>query len=382
MGLHPTRRMPILAAIVGTVLLLATVLDVFENIILPKRLQARFQISPIFYGRSWKPWAALGRRIKDGSKRENFLSYYGPLSLLTLFALWALALVIAFGLLQWSAGLSPTSGRSSLPDDFFLSSTSFFNLLSAPARTAPTRFLMMLESALGFGFLGLLISYLPVLYQSFSRREVGIGMLDARAGSPATAAALLVRQGRSLRKLDQLFQHWEEWSAELLESHLSYPVLAYFRSHHNNQSWLAALTAILDVTALLSLADDNDTLQQAQLTFAMARHAVVDLTTVFDTKPKTPQHDRLTEEAQQILIEWMQKARVPLHFSQPNLNKLNDLRQMYEPYAHALSEYFLMALPPWLPDRMSDNWQRTDWGREATPFSASDPFHTRSEDAA
>jgi hypothetical protein len=374
--------MRILAGIVGVLLLLATLLDVFENIILPKRTQARFQLTAVFYRWSWKPWAALGRRIGHGKKREDFLSFYGPLSLLMLFALWALALVVAFGLLQWSAGLRAGGNRASLPDDFFFSSTSFFNLLSAPAQTAPPRFLMMLESAIGFGFLGLLISYLPVLYQSFSRREVGIAMLDARAGSPATAAALLVRQGCSLRKLDQLFQHWEEWSAELLETHLSYPVLAYFRSHHNNQSWLASVTAVLDASALVSLAEDNDALHQAQLTFAIARHAVVDLTTEFNTKPKSPEQDRLPDASRQDLLDWLQAARVPLQFSDAQLEKLRELRRMYEPYAQTLAEHFLMSLPPWLPDKIKDNWQSTDWGRTATPSSASDPFRADSEEAA
>ncbi|HEU5334856.1 MAG TPA: two pore domain potassium channel family protein, partial [Terriglobales bacterium] len=285
--------MPIIAAIAGTLLLFGTLFDVFENIILPRRMQGRFQLTAIFYRWSWKPWAAAGRRISDGRMRERFLSFYGPLSLLALFALWALSVVVAFGLLQWSAGLQYAPGHTSIFDDFFLSSTSFFSLTAAPAHRAPTRFLMMLESALGFGFLGLLISYLPTLYQSFSRREVGISMLDERAGSPATAAVLLVREGRNLRKLDSLLQRWEEWSAELLETNLSYPALAYFRSHHNNQSWLSSVTAILDASALLTLAQENETLHQAQLTFAMARHALVDMDNVFRAQPRSPCPDRL-----------------------------------------------------------------------------------------
>ncbi|HSB74850.1 MAG TPA: hypothetical protein VLC12_04320 [Terriglobales bacterium] len=374
--------MRVLAAIAGAALLLGTLLDVFENIILPKRMQSRFQLTPVFYRWSWKPWAALGRRIAQGRRRERFLSFYGPLSLLILFAAWALVIVLAFGLLQWAAGLHPTPARHSIANDFFFSSTSFFNLLSAPARSPATRSLMMLESAIGFGFLGLLISYLPVLYRSFSRREVGISMLDARAGSPATAAALLLRHGRNLPKLDRLLEHWEEWSAEVLETHLSYPVLAYFRSHHNNQSWLASLTAVLDASALLSLADDNETLEQAQLTFAMARHAVVDLTTVLNALPRAPSQDRLPDPARDQLLAWLQQGRVPLRFPFSRLEKLRELRAMYEPYAHALEEHFLTALPPWIPEKMVDNWRSTDWGRESTPAASSDPFHSGSGEAA
>jgi hypothetical protein len=111
----------------------------------------------------------------------------------------------------------------------------------------------VLESGTGIGFLAIVISYLPVLYGAFSRREVNISLLDARAGSPPTAAELVRRhvRGQNLEALGQFLRDWEAWSAELMESHLSFPVLCYFRSQHDNQSWLAALTAVLDTCALL-----------------------------------------------------------------------------------------------------------------------------------
>ena len=113
------------------------------------------------------------------------------------------------------------------------------------------RFLVAIESGMGFAFLALVIAYLPALNQSFSRREVSISLLDARAGSPPTASEMFRRHGHDhgMEALRQLLHEWERWSAELLEGHLSYPVLAYFRSQHDNQSWLAALTAILDTCA-------------------------------------------------------------------------------------------------------------------------------------
>src|SRR5262249_24945643 len=137
---------------------------------------------------------------------------------------------------------------------------------------------------------------LPVIYQSFSRREVFISMLDARAGSPPTAAELLRRHGGDQTQggLDTLLRDWEHWSADLLESHLSYPVLAYFRSQHDNQSWLGALTTILDTSALLLAGlQGRSSSSQAKLTFAMARHTVVDLCQVFNAQPDFTRLDRL-----------------------------------------------------------------------------------------
>ena len=104
------------------------------------------------------------------------------------------------------------------------------------------RALAVIEAGLGFGFLGVVIGYLPTIYSSFSRREIEISLLDARAGSPPSATELLARFGNCPQQdmLDQIFNDWERWAAEVLESHLSYPALSFFRSQHNNQSWLGA----------------------------------------------------------------------------------------------------------------------------------------------
>ena len=148
------------------------------------------------------------------------------------------------------------------------------------------RALSVVESGLGFGFLGVVIGYLPTIYSSFSRREIEISLLDARAGSPPSAAELLSRFGNCPQQavLDQIFKDWERWAAEVLESHLSYPALSFFRSQHNNQSWLGALITILDASALVIAGVDGLRNEQAKITFAMARHAVVDLAQVVNAR--------------------------------------------------------------------------------------------------
>ena len=112
------------------------------------------------------------------------------------------------------------------------------------------RALAVAEAGIGFAFLAVVISYLPVFYQAFSKREVTISLLDARAGSPPTAGSLLLRlaPGRNFEALDRFLQEWERFAAEVLESHLSFPLLSYYRSQHDNQSWLAAMTTILDAS--------------------------------------------------------------------------------------------------------------------------------------
>jgi len=306
------------------------------------------------------PTKAVARLIDSPKKRESFLSFFGPLSLLILFALWAASLIIGFGFLYY--------GNTSLETCFYLSGTTFFTLGlgDVTPHTPSERVLAIFESGLGFGFLALIISYLPVIYQAFSKREVTIVLLDARAGSPPTASELLLRHAgpHGLDALLILFRDWEHWSAELLESHISYPVVSYFRSQHTNESWLAALAAILDSTALLIATSDNPCSRQARLTFAMCRHTVADLAQVFFAKPRTAGPDRLSAEQYVRLHAGLAQAGFALRNDDASNSKLKELRDMYEPYLHGLASYLCVELPPWILDsQITENWKTSAWGR-------------------
>jgi len=215
------------------------------------------------------------------------------------------------------------------------------------------------------------IGYIPVVYSSFSRREIQISMLDARAGSPPTAAELLVRlAGRSedpgvdQKVLDEVLRDWERWASELLESQISYPVLTVFRSQHSNQSWLGALTTMLDVTSLLLTGIEGVYPGQAKLTFAVARHAAVDLAQVVNASydPATP--DRLPEAELEALREALAAAGLRLKSDEQAREKLTKLRSMYEPYVHGMARNLMLALPPWRHrEKIRDNWQAGPWDR-------------------
>ena len=233
-----------------------------------------------------------------------------------------------------------------------------------------SRTVTVIEAGCGFGVLALVIGYLPVLYQAFSRREVAISLLDARAGSPPSAVEMLRRHMRDygVQTLNDQLRVWETWAAELMESQLSYPSLGYFRSQHEHQSWLAGLTTILDVCALIITGVDNIPPQQARLTFAMARHAAVDLSQVAYTKPDMHCHVRLPAEDVARLRALLAEAGAPLREGPEAEARLNELRLLYEPYVFALSHRLLMTLPPWLPgDHALDAWRASPW--ELAPAS-------------
>lgn len=362
------RDMRTLVFLAGVAIVLVILWDGFEAVVLPRRVARRLRLVVLVVRLTWRLWATVARRIAAGNRRETYLSYYGPLQLIILLIIWATGLVFGFGLIHWGLGsqLHDPEGPVSLLTDLYVSGTTFFTLGlgDVAPRTWSARVVTVIEAGVGFGFLALVVGYLPVFYNTFAQRETHISLLDEWAGSPPTAGALLVRLARdeSLAALGPFLEKWEHWCGELLESHLSYPILAYFRSQHGNQSWLAALTMILDACAYVQTSLPEGPRRQAWLTFAMARHAVVDLCQVFDAPPVPPPADRLPPADVARLHAMVREASLPAQDGDTATRQLADFRRMYEPYLNALSERLLMPLPGWLPAPAArDNWQRSRW---------------------
>src|SRR5579871_1015572 len=362
--------MKFLIAIAGLFILFVTLWEAFETIILPRRVTRPIRLVRMFYRVTWRFWSSVNRLFRSPKLREAHLSYYGPLSLLGLFATWAFLLILGFAMLHWSAG-SAINVPNQVPTfrtDLYLSGTTFFTLGlgDVTPRTALAKAITVIEGGTGFGFLGLMISYLPTLYGAFSQRELNISLLDARAGSPPTAGELLRRHAQfaSNEALTPYMRDWELWVAQLMESHLSYPVLCYFRSQHDNQSWLAAFAAVLDVSALLIAYGEGTAKWQSQLTFAIARHAVVDLCEVLKVPPKHPAEERLPAKHLARVRSLLVECRASSRCGPSGDKKLAELREMYEPYLNALSRRLLMPLPTWgVSDGDEEKWKHTAWGK-------------------
>jgi hypothetical protein len=346
--------------VIGALIVFLVLWDAFETIVFPRRVTHRARLTRLFYRITWISWRALAHRFPD-ELRESLLGIYGPLSLIMLLSFWALMLVLGFGLMHWGyAAIS--EGANSLATNLYFSGTTFFTLGlgDVTPRSPIARLITVAESGTGLGFIAIVIGYLPALNQSFSRREVAISLLDSRAGSPPTAVEMLRRHNDQygMESIRRLLHEWEQWSAELLESHLSYPVLAYFRSQHDNQSWLAALASILDTSAFVMVGLEGACTRQAQLTFAMARHAVVDLCLIFRLRPSVPVSDRLPPaELANVRARLVEAGLRPRTGDEAD-RELLELRFMYEPFLFALSRHFLFALPTWIPDPEAvDNWR-------------------------
>ena len=368
--------------IAGVVIFFIVSWDAFEAIILPRHVTRKIRLARIYYQFTWTTWRFYARLIHSKKRRESFLGFYGPISLLFLIAVWAVGLIISFAMMQYGAGsaVNLNGGTPSFYTDLYLSGTTFFTLGLGDVvpRSGVSRFLVVAESGFGFGFLAALIGYLPFIYGSFADRETEIVLLDARAGTPPTAGELLLRHTfpAGHEELRKLFKDWERWSAQVLESHLSYPVLAYFRSQHDNQSWISSLTAILDACALTISGMEDVCARQAQLTFAIARHAVADLCQVFSVAPLPPDKDRLPPEVLLLIRETLAKHGTKLSATPEADQKLLELRNLYEPYVFGLAERFEQPMAAFIPAKKSkDNWQTTAWAKTTNGTAAAALIH-------
>jgi hypothetical protein len=368
--------MRVAAIMFGIFCIVGCLRDGFETIILPRKVSRMFSLSNLFYSSAWALWSLPTRKMHGGNRREFYLSYFGPLSLILLLVLWAILLVVGYGLLGWGCGFALISPEK--PPTFetyiYLSGVTFITL--GFGDVAPLsglgRLLAVIEAGTGFGFLALVIGYVPVIYQAFSRRETDISLLDARAGSPSSASELLRRHTREAQQINALAEYlheWEIWSAQVLESHLSYPVLMYYRSLHERQSWLAALTTILDTCSILMVGIEDVSIPTARTTFAMARHAAVDLAQVFGTPPLEAPPSRLPSADFARLRAALAEVGLLLRDGEDAERRLAELRKIYEPFVQALANHLLVNLPPWVPaTRTVDDWQTSAWDHFA-PWS-------------
>jgi len=368
-------RLHIVAIVGGFAILWVVLLDAFETVVLPRRVLRNFKLTAYFYRRTWIPWRRIAGHIKKTSRQQNFLGYFGPLSLILLLGFWAAGLILGFGLIQYGiGGHEQLSGEKlTFGKILYHSGETFFTLGYGDIvpTSAAARALSVFEAGMGFAFLGVVIGYIPVVYSSFSRREIQISMLDARAGSPPSAAELLVRLAGRFENpsatqsvLDEVLRDWERWAAELLEAQISYPVLTFFRSQHSNQSWLGALTTMLDVSSLVLTGIEGVHPGQAKLTFAMARHAAVDLAQVVNARYDPAYEDRLPTAEYDSLLEALRAAGLKVRSDEYGRDKLAKLRSMYEPYVHSTAQNLMLTLPPWRhPEKVRDNWQAGPWDR-------------------
>jgi hypothetical protein len=353
--------MRIIVGLVCLALLALMLSEFFVVFLLPRRVKRDPRIARGLLRVLWRPWRALALRLPRSSADE-LLGIFGPLGLLAMLGILSAGVIISFSGLHWADGSQfGTDGVGDFGDDLYFAAGAFF---SATTPLAPTdglgKVLQVAEAASGFGVIFIAIGYLPALFQAFSRRETAVAQLDPRAGSPPSAGALLERSGKrgGWKELDEYLREWETWAAELMETHLSYPILGYFRSQHVNQNWLAAMTTVTDACAYAMAYGPEEAVNAAALTFAICRHALADLAYTFRTGKVSYAPDRLTDENLAELRSRLEGSGLHAEEREQARRRLAELRESYEPNAIALSVLLALPLPAWLPgEDARENWR-------------------------
>ena len=349
--------------IIGVMLVALVLHDVFQSVVVPRWSSRRGRIAPLFIDRLWPLWRSMAARKPQGDGREDFLGTYAPLALMLILALWVGFLLCGFGLIFWGLRYRFDPGIHSYGEATYVAGVTLLTI--GYGDYTPSDFLsrtfVVFAGASGLAVFALVISLLFTLYTAFERREVLCLALDARAGSPPSGVALLEAYSH-LELLDTLpnfFEQWERWSAQVLQSHIAYPLLAFFRSSHDNQSWIAGLGAVLDGATLLitTVAPcekcGHKPIGAAQLMFRMGSHTVVDLSHWFGFRFDEDEDAPVGVERG----EWEQ-ARLQLQSAgfalRPADQAWPDFQKHRAQYAAGLNEMAKhLAAPParWVGDR-------------------------------
>lgn len=364
-----------LIAVLALALLALLLAEFFSTFLLPRRVKRDPRIARGILRTVWRPWRALADKLPPRAA-DTALGIYGPLGLLLILAVLALGVIISYAALYWAASvhLGSPHARSAFGDYLYFSGGAFFSAStpSEPVR-AIGKAMQIGEAAIGLSFLGIIIGYLPALFQAFSRRETAVARLDPRAGTPPTAAALLERSGLrgGWHELDEYLREWETWTAELMETHLSYPILGYFRSQHVGQNWLAALTTVVDACAYAIAYGPDEAIEAAEITFRIGRHALADLAFVFNPRrvgrdTGSDGHERLAACDLLELRRRLEDSNLHSEARPRAVTDLEELRRSYEPYAIAIARQLRLGLPDWLPgENVTEYWRispsRANW---------------------
>jgi hypothetical protein len=337
----------------GIVILLWTLLDVLRTLVMPRAARGRFRLSRILFRPVWQPWRWVGVRRKTIQSRERVLAAAAPVFFFLLLFGWVSLALLAYALILWSPAFVHGMGRSdgSFGDALYTSGSSLFTLgIGAGAASGWTRAIVVLAGATGLGLFAVVIAYLPVLYQAFNRREVGVLLLDARAGSPPSGPELLHRMGSAgmASALPELFAEWERWVADVLETHMSYPILVLFRSPHDNTSWVTSLGSVLDAATLLLTSVEDEPDERARLLYGTGVHAVEDLFYYLRLEERETVIGR--DEFEDVIRD-MKEDGFSVRPVDDAFTRFTEKRAKYAPRLDAIA--VLLAAPPgqWIGDR-------------------------------
>ncbi len=337
----------------GTLLGLVAFYDVFKSIVLPRPAINKFIFIRGLFFRTWALWRWVGDRIENQGRREGWLATFAPIAALLIFLVWGATLLFAYALIF--DGLRDE--MRPVPHDF-LESIYFSATTLVPLSYGDfipegilARIFTVGESATGVGIAALAITLLFSLYDSFQHREELVVSLDALAGAPPSGLQIL-ETSAEYRIRDQLgttFDDWRAWSAAVLESHLAYPLLFYFRSSHDNEAWLNSFGAVMDAANLVVSTVDGLAVGQARLMLTVGNHLAEDMSWNFGYDKE----EDVGVEKDEFLSAVQRLERAGYTCKDPELawQKFSKIRLKYAYVLNQAARRFGIIPATWISDR-------------------------------
>jgi len=339
--------------ILGLALLGATFYDLFQSVVLPRPSVRKVQLARTVVRPLWRVWKWVLNRGTRIELTERRLAAFGPISLLTLFLIWALSLVVGYGLVLDGLGDQFQPNLNNFLTSFYVSATTLVPLSYGDfvPEQGLARLVIILESGTGVAVAALAITLLFELYGSFRSREEAVVALDALAGAPPSAVQLLETAADKTMDgaLKETFDEWRRWSAMVLESHLAYPLLVYFRSSHDNEAWINSFAAVMDAASLVMSSTDSPAKGAAKLMFTVGNHLVEDLSWVFRLQVEP---NPIIEKAEyQAAIVRLRAAGYAIHDGDEAWEKFSHFRSKYASALNLMAQYLLAPPAQWVGDR-------------------------------
>lgn len=336
----------------GLVMVLAVFYDLFQSVVLPRPSVGKFQLARILIRPTWAAWRWVGTRSSHAARNESRLAAFGPLALLLLFVVWALVLTTGYALIALGLAGEFRPQLQDFPEAFYVSATTLVPLSYGDfvPEQGPARLAIIAESATGVALAALAITLLFSLYESFRSREEAVVALDALAGAPASGLQILESVAKpGAPELGAMFDEWRKWSAMVLESHLAYPLLVYFRSSHDNEAWPNSFGAVMDAAALVMSTVDGESKGSAKLMFKIGTHLVEDLSWVFRLKNAA---DPILEKADfDIALERLAAAGYRVNDADAAWRSFREYRSVYASVLNQISHLLALQPAPWAGDR-------------------------------
>jgi len=342
-----------IGSVLGLVLLLVVFYDLFQSVILPRPAVNKMTVARIVLRPMWVVWRWVSQRSSRIDRSEGRLAAFAPIALLMLFFIWAAAAVLGYGLIIDGLADQFRPSPQDLATSIYISATTLVPLSYGDfvPEGGLARAVIIAESATGVGIAALVITLLFSLYESFRDREEKVISLDALAGAPPSGVQILENAAKhSMRpELIEMFDEWRGWSAMVLESHLAYPLLVYFRSSHDNEAWINSFGAVMDAAVLVISTVDDDSTGPARLMLRVGNHLVEDFSWIFALKG--PEDGIVEREEYQVAVERLVKAGYHVRDTEAGWKQFAELRSKYASPLNQMAHWLVVPPAEWIGDR-------------------------------